>query len=120
LALLPPLPASRSNRLIEPSPLLLSSIAAFLKVHLGVDDGPRSSGKNIDVTSSEAFHSYKEVHSEEWHRLRDLIAQYFCNMFIRQNIAEIDEIKLEEHIIWIPLPAATRAVYLELKATLQG
>ena len=43
------------------------------------------------------------------------IAQAFLDRFVRQNVAEIDEIPFESHRVTIVLPAAERAVYLELE-----
>lgn len=42
------------------------------------------------------------------------------NQFVRQNIAEIDEIPFEEHAVPVSLPAAERAIYLELEHHLQA
>ena len=55
---------------------------------------------------------------------RDLIARYearhslaqrFLDRYVRQNIAEIDEIPWREQAVSIQLPAAERALYVELK-----
>jgi hypothetical protein len=48
------------------------------------------------------------------------IAQAFLDRFVRQNVAEIDEIPFESHRVNIALPAAERAVYLELEHHLQA
>ena len=48
------------------------------------------------------------------------MAQAFLNKFVRQNYAEIDEIPYEEHIVPVQLPAAERAIYLELEHYLQA
>ena len=40
--------------------------------------------------------------------------------FVRQNIAEIDEIPQEEHINKVTLPPAERAIYLELETHLKS
>ena len=44
----------------------------------------------------------------------------FVNQFLRQNIAEIDEIPLEEHLVNIDLPPAEMAIYMELDAHLKS
>lgn len=44
----------------------------------------------------------------------------FLDRFVRQNIAEIDEIPTEEHIVQINLPPAERAIYLELDHHIQA
>lgn len=42
------------------------------------------------------------------------------NLTSLQNIAEIDDIKCEEHYIKVQLPAAERAIYLELEHHLRS
>ncbi len=39
--------------------------------------------------------------------------------FVRQNVAEIDEIKSEEHVEYVELTPPERAIYLELEHYLQ-
>ncbi len=73
----------------------------------------------------------------QWHAHRHEIGQNFLNQFVRQvnklfcfsvekhscalqNIAEIDEIPFEEKIEEIDLPAAERAIYLELEHHLRA
>ena len=51
---------------------------------------------------------------------RRTIAQTFLERFVRQNVAEIDEIPFECHRVDVSLPAAERAVYLELEHHLQA
>jgi len=68
----------------------------------------------------EAFTAFRELRSPGWHTRRHEVAQNFLNQFVRQNIAEIDEIPFEEHIVPITLPAAERAIYLELEHHLQA
>ena len=87
----------------------LKTIAAFLNIHLGVhDDGEGRSAevkKRVrDQTSkplvsslysnslmtlvpgAEKFHSFREVHTLEWHKHRHEIGQAFLNKFVRQVI----------------------------------
>ncbi len=85
----------------------------------------------------ERFHSFREVHSLEWHAHRHELGQAFLNRFVRQvkslytpcwiltdplvqNIAEIDEIPCTFEIEKISLPAAERAIYLELEHHLRA
>ena len=39
-----------------------------------------------------------EVRTAAWHERRHHLAQHFMDRYVRQNIAEIDEIIAEEHI----------------------
>ncbi|KAG0123556.1 hypothetical protein HOY82DRAFT_495139 [Tuber indicum] len=103
----------------------VKTISVFLGIHLGIDDdmvGKIDNRKKIkkDRTSVEAFTAFRELRSPGWHTRRHEIAQNFLNQFVRQNIAEIDEIPFEEHIVPITLPAAERAIYLELEHHLQA
>lgn len=47
-----------------------------------------------------------------------MLGQGFLDRFVRQNIAEIDEIPFEEHECVVELPPAERAIYLELETHL--
>ena len=51
---------------------------------------------------------------------RHVRAQNFLNRFVRQNVAEIDEIKAKEYIWHTRVTPAERAVYLELKHHLEA
>ncbi|KAJ7696566.1 hypothetical protein B0H17DRAFT_1053716 [Mycena rosella] len=103
----------------------LKTIAAFLGLHLGVDDD--GEGQSVEVkkrrreqTDAEKFHSFREVHSLEWHANRHQLGQVFLDRFVRQNVPEIDEIPFTKHIVDITLPAAERAIYLELEHHLRA
>ncbi|KAN0130961.1 hypothetical protein V8E53_011339 [Lactarius tabidus] len=103
----------------------VKTIAAHLNLHLGIDDD--NEGKSIEVkkrrreqTAVEKFHSFRETHSLDWHAHRHELGQEFLNRFVRQNIAEIDEIPWEVKIENITLPAAERAIYLELEHHLRA
>lgn len=63
----------------------------------------------------EAFHSFRETHTASWHEARYAVAQRFLDTFVRQNVAEIDEIPCAHHTVSITLPAAEHAIYLELE-----
>ena len=94
-------------------------------IHLGVpDDGEAptaiSKARAKEQTQAEKFHAFREVHSQSWHRRRDELAQEFLNVFVRQNIAEIEDIPTVEHIHEVKLPASEGAVYLELEHHLQA
>ncbi|KAG6861443.1 hypothetical protein C0995_016534 [Termitomyces sp. Mi166 len=98
----------------------LKMIATFLNLHLGVDDDAEGQPAEIkkrrrEQTAVEQFHSFREVHSLEWHANRVELGQRFLDRFVRQNIAEIDEIPWTEKIQRVILPAAERAIYLELE-----
>ncbi|KAI7934303.1 hypothetical protein MJO28_017204, partial [Puccinia striiformis f. sp. tritici] len=71
-------------------------------------------------TAAEQFHSFREIRSAAWHNRRDEVAQSFLDRFVRQNVAEIDEIPYEETLEPIILPSAERAIYLELDHHLQS
>ncbi|KAJ3287354.1 hypothetical protein HK104_008647 [Borealophlyctis nickersoniae] len=98
----------------------VKTIAVFLGVHLGVDDGEIVKRGRKDQTKAEKFHAFRETHSLAWHVRRHEIAQIFLDRYVRQNIAEIDEILCKEHIMRVTLPAAERAIYLELEHHLQA
>ncbi|KAH8043595.1 hypothetical protein JL722_15107 [Aureococcus anophagefferens] len=70
----------------------VKSIAAFLGVHLGAADPVQLTKKGTA----------------------------FVNRFVRQNVAEIDEIPFVEHVRKVDLPSAERAVYLELEHHLRA
>ncbi|WVQ62591.1 uncharacterized protein L199_000733 [Kwoniella botswanensis] len=103
----------------------IRSIAAFMGIHLGIPDDAEGNAqaqkaRAKEQTQAEKFHAFREVHSQAWHRRRDDLAQEFLNIFVRQNIAEIDDIPTVEHIHHIKLPASEGAVYLELEHHLQA
>ncbi|PLW39290.1 hypothetical protein PCASD_05314 [Puccinia coronata f. sp. avenae] len=103
----------------------IKSIARLLHIHLGIDDdgeGPKEIVKSITKhqTAAEQFHSFREIRSAAWHNRRDEVAQSFLDRFVRQNVAEIDEIQYEETLEPIILPSAERAIYLELDHHLQS
>ncbi|KAJ3115629.1 hypothetical protein HDU96_000322 [Phlyctochytrium bullatum] len=98
----------------------IKSIAVFLGVHLGVDDeadfhSAAAKKRRKEATKVEQFHAFREIHSVNWHARRHAHAQTFLDGYVRQNVAEIDEIPFEECIVFIRLPSAERAIYLELE-----
>ncbi|KAG0146890.1 hypothetical protein CROQUDRAFT_656689 [Cronartium quercuum f. sp. fusiforme G11] len=100
----------------------IKSIARLLHIHLGIDDDGEDMTRSFvkQQTAAEQFHSFREIRSAAWHHRRDEVAQTFLDRFVRQNVAEIDEIPYEEGIEPITLPSAERAIYLELDHHLQS
>lgn len=106
----------------------VQDLAALLGVHLGVDEtipgtklggrGRRAFGR--ESTGLESLSVYLETRSMQWHEHRHEIAQRFLDRFVRQNKAEHDEIPCVEHRITVDLPAAERAIYLELETHLKS
>ncbi|KAF3914918.1 hypothetical protein ABW20_dc0107988 [Dactylellina cionopaga] len=97
----------------------IKKIARFLGIFLGIDDDTANSelnNKNIakERSAVESFQAFKELRTAAWHKDRHTHAQRFLHQFMRQNVAEIDEIPWEEHFVPVKLPAAERAVYIEL------
>ncbi|KAF3939398.1 hypothetical protein ABW19_dt0209882 [Dactylella cylindrospora] len=98
----------------------VKKIARFLGVRLGVDDDTANSDVNNrkiakERSAVESFEAFKEIRSVAWHENRHQVAQVFLDTCIRQNVAEIDEIPWVESFIRIRLPAAERAIYIELQ-----
>ena len=85
----------------------LKTIAAFMNVHLGVDDDGEGKSDRVkkrlrEQTSTllsfpssrrqiltypsgaEKFHSFREVHTLEWHAHRHALGQVFLDRFVRQ------------------------------------
>jgi hypothetical protein len=103
----------------------IKSMAVFMGVHLGIDDetdfnSRAAKRRRQNATKVEQFHAFRETHTHEWHWRRHQKAQEFLNQFVRQNIAEIDEIISEEREIMVKLPPAERAIYMELEHHLQA
>ncbi|KAJ5628696.1 hypothetical protein N7490_010924 [Penicillium lividum] len=103
--------SARSKWILSATPDLddfadVKSIARHLGVHLGIDDdadvsshNKRLKAKKSQLSNVEKFLTYSVPHSNDWYQSRNLHAQRFLNQFSRQNIAEIDQISLELHII---------------------
>ncbi len=97
----------------------------MLGINLGIDDFTTGvmNAQNIklltkDMTSGEEFRTFKQKQSFAWHQNRHQLAQRFLNTFVRQNIADIEAIDGATHHIPITLPAAERAIYIELQQLL--
>ncbi|KAL8287458.1 hypothetical protein RQP46_003316 [Phenoliferia psychrophenolica] len=63
-----------------------------------------------EATAAEKFHSYRDVKTAKWHTTREKVAQKFLDQFVRQNVAEIDEIKYIERIVPVVLPGVEKAL----------
>jgi SNF2-related domain len=104
----------------------ISNLAALLGVHLGVDEvlpGVKLNKKYLtdnENTGLESLSHYLESRSLHWHLRRHDLAQAFLNRFVRQNVAEIDEIPFEEHMCSVKLPPVERAIYMELETHLKS
>merc|ERR1711871_1050540 len=83
----------------------VKGIAAYLGVHLGASNpvvltkkGDRPSDARKELSKSELFQEFLEAKSKSWHFCRRRVAQKFLDRFVRQNVAEIDEIAFEAQI----------------------
>jgi hypothetical protein len=97
----------------------VKSIAASVGVHLGVHGKIDSSNSGM-TTALEKLQHFQHVRTEAWRVKRHERAQNFLNRFVRQNVAEIDEIRAKEYIWHTRVTPAERAVYLELKHHLEA
>jgi SNF2 family DNA or RNA helicase len=104
----------------------ISTLAALLGVHLGIDEvlpGVKLNKKyltNNNNSGLESLSHYLESRSVQWHFRRHKLSQSFLDRFVRQNVAEIDEIPYQEKICMISLPAVERAIYMELETHLKS
>jgi len=102
-------------------------LATLLGVDLGINEsmhtkkkGRGSASGGDERTQLEKFNAMMDTKSLHWHKNRHELAQTFCDRFLRQNIAEIDEIPLENHLMKITLPPAEKAIYSELESHLKS
>jgi len=100
----------------------VKGIASYLGVNLGASNpvaltkkGDRPSDARKELSKSELFQEFLETKSLSWHTRRRSVAQRFLHRFVRQNVAEIDEIPFKALIQHVAMPAPERAVYLELE-----
>ena len=99
----------------------VSETAEWLGVRLGKADSSELSKQHKKEQSAvERFQFFKEVHTPAWHAERHTLAQSFLDRYVRQNIAEIDEIPWREQSVCVSLPPAERALYVELKNHLEA
>ena len=88
--------------------------ADLIGINLGVDETATNLSRK-EVTKVESFHFYRETCSENWRARRNVLAQKFLDAFARQNIAEIDEIQVEEKEMKVRLNSEEMTLYLELE-----
>ena len=81
----------------------VKGIAAYLGVHLGASNpvvltkkGDRPTDSRKELSKSELFQEFLEAKSQSWHARRQDVAQRFLDRFVRQNVAEIDEIRFQQ------------------------
>lgn len=100
------------------------ALASLLGVHLGIEEylpGTKiTKSSRKENTGLESLSQFLEVRTMQWHERRHLHAQKFLDSFVRQNIAEIDEIPYQERTLSVDLAAAERAIYLELETHLKS
>lgn len=80
----------------------VQGLSALLGVHLGKSEplpGEAASNLQDGESSFDQFSSLMEVKSMQWHEQRHEVAQGFLDRFLRQNRAEIDEIKWEDNSV---------------------
>lgn len=98
-------------------------LADLLGVHLGIEEslpGVKVSYDKEEASGLDNLSAYMEVRSVQWHERRHALAQEFLDRFVRQNVAEVDEIPSKEHIHKIALSSAERAIYMELETYLRS
>lgn len=104
--------------------MAIKTISVFLGVDLGINDIPPNPKAQKhwfnEFTAVEKFHSFRETKSFAWHTERHRQAERFLKQFMRQNKPEINEIPATETHHKVVLPAAERAIYLELLHHLQA
>lgn len=104
----------------------IQQLSNLLGAHLGVNESlpgaklTKARQKSVEMTGLESLSHFLEVRSMQWHERRHQLGQAFLDRFVRQNIAEIDEIPFEEHRVKVELPPAERAIYLELETYLES
>jgi hypothetical protein len=105
----------------------VKAMAGLLGIHLGIDafvpdllGAKKLKSLRDDLSRSELFQSFQELHSSDWHLYRHTQAQKFLNTFVRQNDAEIGHIQTITRLNTVRLTPAHRAVYEELSQYLQA
>ena len=116
---------ARSKWILSGTPALdefadIKSIARYLGLDLGIDDDGDSDrisqNKRLRMirknqTAAENFQMYQAPRSNAWYGNREEHAQRFLHQFARQNIAQIDHIPLETHIVLICQSPEEKAAY---------
>ena len=105
----------------------VKELAGLIGLDLGIDDDTSASMSaalirrfRAERTSAETFRAFNETHSPDWYEQRHAHAQYFLDFFVRQNRAEIEDIKSVIKIIAVDQTPIERAMYLELEQQLRG
>lgn len=99
----------------------VAETANWLGLHLGSSDASElSKQERKEQSALERFQYFKEVHTPAWHAQRHAVAQDFLDRYVRQNVAEIDEIPWREQAALVALPPSERALYIELKNHLEA
>ena len=99
----------------------VNETAQWLGLRLGSADATDlTKSERLSLTAVERFQFFRDVHTPAWYAERHATAQQFLDLFVRQNIAEIDEIPWREQAVRIALPAAERALYVELQNHLEA
>ncbi|KAJ5084094.1 C-5 cytosine methyltransferase [Penicillium alfredii] len=122
--------AARSKWILSGTPALaefadVKSIARYLDAHLGIDDDGDAPTQNTRLkfirknhTAVEAFQLFQPPHSNAWYDNRHRHAQSFLNRFARQNMAEIDHIPLDTHLVLSQMSSAEQKAYVMLYSRL--
>ena len=99
----------------------VNETAQWLGLHLGsADAADLTSKEKKEQSAVERFQYFRDAHTPSWYAERHGTAQKFLDVYVRQNIAEIDEIPWREQAVKIALPAAERALYVELQNHLEA
>ena len=77
-------------------------------------DRPTDSRKELSKSELGSRSSWKRSPSRGM-RVARMLHRRFLDRFVRQNVAEIDEIRFQATIQRVVMPAPDRAVYLELE-----
>ncbi|KAF2102036.1 hypothetical protein NA57DRAFT_7963, partial [Rhizodiscina lignyota] len=90
---------------------------------LGTDLGPDAIPEGIsstrlqqllnEKTNAEAFHTYREIKSTQWHEARHRYGQRFVDTFMRQNEPDVSSIQVQEHLRPSVISPEHRVLYEE-------
>ena len=92
----------------------VSKMATLLGVHIGEPLVENVNKKSL--TDAERFHAMSRVKSSAWYTHRNIIAQSFIDIFVRQNIAEIDELPISFHSQIVRMSHTHSSIYSELES----
>ena len=83
--------------------------AELLGLHLGsADSSELSKADKKEQSAVERFQYFREAHTFAWYAARHQTAQAFLDRFVRQNIAEIDEIPWRERALKVRVRVRVR------------